>query len=209
MARNNKTRKGLGRKTFAFVLDGDTEKWYLQMLRQNEDIGAITIKPELGSKVLSEQFADVVDNAAKYDRSIWIIDLDVVLREARESGNGAVFINTFKGYLKKLEAYANVEVLVNTPCLEYWLLMHVADTGRFFAECGTVEKELRKFPVLENYAKTEKYFKTPGNDIYKRLRKLLPVGIENAKKRGNFDVSDMEKGKAEMYRIFEILGIQV
>ena len=159
--------------------------------------------------MLSEQFADVVDNAAKYDKSVWIIDLDVVLREERESGNGAAFMNRFKGYLKELERYTNVEVLVNTPCLEYWLLMHVADTGRYFAECGAVERELRRFPVLENYTKTEKYFKTPGNDIYKRLRKLLPAGITNAAKRGNFDVSDMEKGKAEMYKIFEILGIQI
>lgn len=35
------------RKTYAFVGDGETELWYLQMLKKNEKRLTVTIKPEL------------------------------------------------------------------------------------------------------------------------------------------------------------------
>jgi hypothetical protein len=42
--------KGTGRKTFAIVVDGETERWYLQMLHRNEKIKGISIQPELPTK---------------------------------------------------------------------------------------------------------------------------------------------------------------
>jgi hypothetical protein len=82
MARSSSGKRGTGRKTFAIVVDGETELWYIQMLRKHEAISGVSIQPELPKKKrLAEQFDAVVANSKIYDHSIWIIDLDVVIRE--------------------------------------------------------------------------------------------------------------------------------
>lgn len=52
--------------TFAFVVDGETEVWYLQMLKRNERELRLNIKPEIpGKKSLKEQFELVMDLAER------------------------------------------------------------------------------------------------------------------------------------------------
>lgn len=97
MARNNIKRKGTGRKTIAILVDGETEKWYLDMLRS----------------------------------------------------------------------------------------------------------------ILNGYEKTEKYFIEKNPDIYKRLRPHLVTALKNAPKRGDFDVQNPETAKAEMYKLFHLLGLKI
>ncbi|WP_040626672.1 hypothetical protein [Mucilaginibacter paludis] len=66
--RNKGVRKGTGFKTYAVVVDGQTEMWYLQMLKRNEPNCTITVKPELPKKktlddqcrLVSRQFDIVV-----------------------------------------------------------------------------------------------------------------------------------------------------
>ena len=209
MFRSKGVHKGRGKRTYAFIVDGDTEKWYLQMLRANEDLKTIAIKPELARKTLDEQFQYVKSLADKYDKCIWIVDLDTVIRDAKESKAGEDILNKFKFHRKELRKIDNVEVLVNTPCLEYWFLMHILNSGKYFPECDPISKELKKSEVLSDYIKTEKYFKTPGKDIYKRLRPYLSNAIKHAQLRGGFDEQDFEKGRAEIYEIFNLLNIQV
>lgn len=63
MARRRK-RKIQGGKTYAFVVDGQTEVWYLQMLKRNERELKIDIKPELpNKKSLEEQYRLVEERA--------------------------------------------------------------------------------------------------------------------------------------------------
>ena len=71
MSRPRNIRKKI--PTFAFVVDGQTEIWYLQMFRKNEqkDKGIkINIKPEIPQKKkLEDQFATVCKQAnSEYDR---------------------------------------------------------------------------------------------------------------------------------------------
>lgn len=202
MARNNTKRKGAGRKTFGIIVDGETELWYLQMLRRNEDIAGITIKPDLPQKKkLSDQFKEVKYNAKIYDLSIWIVDLDVVIREEA--------IDKLGKYLAEAGAIDNIHILINTPCLEFWFLLHVEDTGKYYADGRSIEKELAKYESLKDYSKSEKYFVNKRLDIYKRLKPYLNTGITNALKRGSFDPSNPKQGKAEIYKLFEILGLHV
>lgn len=202
MARNNTKRKGAGRKTFGIIVDGETELWYLQMLRRNEDIAGITIKPDLPQKKkLSDQFKEVKSNAKIYDLSIWIVDLDVVIREEA--------IDKLGKYLAEAGAIDNIHILINTPCLEFWFLLHVEDTGKYYADGRSIEKELAKYESLKDYSKSEKYFVNKRLDIYKRLKPYLNTGITNALKRGSFDPSNPKQGKAEIYKLFEILGLHV
>ena len=200
MARNSASR-GSGRKTYAILVDGETEMWYLQMLRRHENVPGISIQPELPKrKTLKDQYEAVKSNAGIYDYSIWVLDLDVVLKLGATS--------ELKRYLNDLKKIKKVHVLINTPCLEYWFLQHVKDTGAYYPECEPAGKELKKSNPLKDYEKSEKYFvRTP--DIYLRLRPYLNTGISNALKRGKFDINYPEQGKAELHLLFEILGIKV
>lgn len=196
------TKKGLGRKTFALVVDGETELWYMQMLKKNETIQGISIQPELPKKkTLEEQFELVKTNAKIYDLSIWVVDLDVIITERK--------IADFKKYKKEAKDIEKIHILVNTPCLEFWLLMHVKDSGRYFRECDPVGKELKGYDPLRDYEKSEKYFVRSNPDIYKRLKPYLKVGITNSIKRGDFDTENPEQAKAEFHKIFGLLGIKI
>jgi hypothetical protein len=157
--RSSSKIKGTGRKTFAIVVDGETEMWYLQMLHRNEKIKGISIQPELPSKKkLADQFNAVKSNAQIYDLSIWIIDLDVVIKENK--------IAELNKYLTEAKSDNKIRIFVNTPCLEFWFLSHVKDSGKYYANGESLIKELTKCDPLKDYAKSEKYFIRDTPDIY-------------------------------------------
>ena len=47
---------------YAIVVDGETEFWYIQMLKRNERLISVDLKPEIPQrKKLSEQYAKVIE----------------------------------------------------------------------------------------------------------------------------------------------------
>ncbi|RPD41955.1 RloB family protein [Chitinophaga barathri] len=200
--RSNNKRKGTGRTTYAILVDGETEKWYLEKLRQYENPAGITIKPDLPDKTkLADQFRSVKKNAEIYDVSVWIIDLDVVLREEN--------IDELGKYIEEAAENKRIRILINTPCLEFWFLQHVQDTGRYFPDGVAVTNELKKCEPLKQYEKSKRYFVSGTPDIYNRLRPHLNVAIQNAGRRGHFDIQNPQTAKAEIYKLFSILGIEI
>ncbi|WP_316838873.1 RloB domain-containing protein [Pedobacter gandavensis] len=202
MRQNKVPKRRPGRKTFSIVVDGETEFWYLQKLKTNEDLKGISIQPELPKrKKLADQFEIVKANTITYDVSIWIVDLDVVIAQ-----NTLAELNKF---ILEVKGNDNIKILINAPCLEFWFLMHVSDQGKYYSECGSVGRQFTNFCLLTDYAKSEKYFIRTNPDIYKRLRPNLQIAISNAKRRGSFDIDQPRQAKAEIYKIFEILGIDL
>src|SRR5690606_979721 len=161
------------------------------------------------NKKLSEQFESVIENSKIYDEVVWLIDFDTIVKETREAKPGS------KTALQELEQYkshidkniTNVELFVNTPCLELWILLHFETTGKFFPNCTDAEKILKK-SYIKDYEKSEKFYKKRSNDIYKLLSDKKEFAIENAKKLGEFDVNNPNKSISEMYKIFEKFGIK-
>ncbi|MCZ4695014.1 RloB domain-containing protein [Ancylomarina euxinus] len=207
--RNSRQLKGEGKKVYGIIVDGQTEKWYLQLLTQQENLKNIQIKPDLVTKAkLIDQYNLVIEAEKHYDKVIWIVDLDVILKEEaekKEGGNSP--LQEFNSYYKKLNAMQNVEVLINTPCLEYWYLLHIKDTSDFYTLYKEMLVELRNEPI-EHYKKTEKYYKS-GTNIYSRLKPNLSVAYERAKALGQYDPENPRTAKAEIYRLFEILNIEL
>lgn len=185
---------------FAVVVDGKTEYWYLKMMQRNERNPKIDIKPEIPQKKkLVDQFKKVKELSKIYDKAIWIIDLDVILKESR--------LQEFLDYKKTIErSIKNVITIINQPCLEYWLLLHFTFKSPHFSNCDEAEKLLSTY--LSDYSKTQKYFTNQDNDIYLKTRKNLPLAIENSKKLGRFNSDNPYKGYSEMYKIFQGLGIE-
>lgn len=172
---SRKFKKRVPVPSFAFVVDGETEIWYLEMLKRNERGINLRIKPEIPQKKgLDDQFELVCNLASsEYDRVYWIVDLDTIIKESNEAPAGVKTPLTsffeMKTYLS--DKLQNVQVIVNNPCLEFWFLLHLKRTSRYYRRCSDVTRELKK--LLKGYEKTERYFTKRDNDIYLQLKPYL------------------------------------
>ena len=203
-------RRGEKRQTqqaFAVVVDGETEYWYLQMLKHNEPNIPFKIKPQiLQKKNIKQQYELVTDlSEEEYDKVFWIVDLDVLLKEEREKRNSTSPLQQFLNYYKSLSKQKKIVVIVNNPCLESWFLLHFQKTNKVFTACTDAEKQVSQH--LEGYEKTEKFFKK-DNDIYKQLKPYLQTAKENATALGSFDTYNHSKAMCEMPLLFQELKLK-
>lgn len=204
--RKPKPRSSFG-PSYALVVDGETEVWYFQMLKQFEDKKGqfrINIKPEIPqNKTLEGQFELVKELAgSEYKRVFWIVDLDTIQKESREVKRGERAAITIFSQLRQelVDNFINVTVIVNNPCLEYWFLLHFKSIVRQFENCSRAGENLSKH--IPDYQKTERFFKREHNDIYTRLRPHLEHAIVNSEKHGKFDASNPDKAMCEMHEFF-------
>ena len=196
------------KQSFAVVVDGETEKWYLEMLKQNEPDVLFNITPKiLQKKNINQQYELVTDlSEEEYDKVFWIVDLDVLLKEEREKKNSTSSLQKFLTYWQQLSKQNKVVVIVNNPCLEYWFLLHFQKTNKVFTACTDAEKEASQH--LKGYEKTEKFFKKSNNDIYKQLKPYLQTAVSNATALGTFDPYNYSKAMCEMPLLFQALQIR-
>lgn len=191
--------------TLAFVVDGDTEVWYLNMLKRNERKIRVSIKPEIpNKKSVEEQYNLVCDLAGKeFTKIFWVIDIDTVIKEENEAPKGKKSpLKTFEECRTDLITnYPNVVVIVNNPCLEFWFLLHFEKTSKYFNTCSSAETELKKH--LKNYEKTQKFFTKQNDDIYLKLKPNLKNGLTNSIALGNFDNENPKKAMCEMELLFQ------
>ena len=193
-------------KAFAFVVDGDTEVWYLQMLKRNERTLNINIEPKLPTKKsISDQYKMVEELAVDYTKVFWIVDYDVIIKETREAKKGTETSEQLFIRLKeKVEKNENVIVIVNNPCIEFWFLLHFEKTTKLFTDCNSAEKQLKKH--ITDYEKTRKYFTKQDNDIYLKLKENVQVATQNSKGL-KFRKANTNKAICEMNLFFKISEI--
>ena len=200
-------RNKLTKQAFAVVVDGQTEYWYLQMLKQNEPNILFDITPKiLQKKNIDQQYELVIAlSEEEYDKVFWIVDLDVFLKEEREKKSNSSSLQKFLAYYKSLSKNQKVVVIVNNPCLEYWFLLHFRKTTKVFAACADAEKEVSQH--LKGYEKTEKFFKKSNNDIYKQLKPYFQTAVSNATALGSFDTHNHSEAMCEMFLLFKTLQL--
>lgn len=208
MSRSNRNKR-YGKKKYSVIVDGKTEKWYLDSLKKEENIKEVAILPELPQKRnLQEQYKDVCSRAKNYDKVYWIVDLDVILKQTKEyRGGGKIPIEEFNILRRNLETLNNVKVIVNNSCLEFWYLLHFTYTTRKFNNCNEVIRELKKH--FSEYEKTENFYIKSKPNLYQRLKEQLPKALENAKKLGNYNPYEYDNSISEMFLFFEdIVSLQ-
>lgn len=194
--------------TIALVVEGETEMWYLQMLKKNEERThnvRINIKPEIPqNSKLEDQYNLVLDLAIENKAVFWILDFDTILKETREwTNSGKSPLVEFLEYRNKLlHNHENVKVLINNPCLEYWFLLHFVRTQKLYTNCESARKQLEN--KMPGYEKTQRYFKSKNNDIYARLKPALKNAIANATAFGGFDFNEPKRAMCEMDILFLI-----
>ena len=195
------------KQSFAVVVDGETEYWYLQMLKHNEPNIPFNIKPQiLQKKNIKQQYELVTDlSEEEYDKVFWIVDLDVLLKEEREKKSNPSSLQMFLSYWQQLSKQNKVVVIVSNPCLEYRFLLSFQKTNQVFTACTDAEKQVSQ--KLKGYEKTEKFFKK-DNDIYKQLKPYLQTAKENATALGSFDTYNHSKAMCEMPLLFQELKLE-
>jgi len=204
-----------GKKAAALVVDGECEKWYIRQLGKYESEKIhFTLKPELpNGKSLDDMYNEVkkLSTKGEYDIVFWIVDFDVIIKETKKEKKGIeTKLDKFRKYYRSIDN-DKIIIIINNPCLEYWFLQHYNKTARYFPTCKEVEKELKK--NIKDYKKEETFYNRcdRGKDIYLSLKPRLSNAIANSKKlKIDFSKSDVkyyEIGLAEMYKLFEKLGI--
>ena len=195
------------KQSFAVVVDGETEYWYLEMFKRNEPNIPFKIRPQiLQKKNIDQQYKLVTElSEEEYDKVFWIVDLDVLLKEEREKNNSTSSLQKFLNYYKNLSKQKKIVVIVNNPCLEYWFLLHFQMTDKVFTASTNAEKQVSQH--LKGYEKTEKFFKKSNNDIYKQLKPHLQKAINNATALGSFDTHNHSEAMCEMPLLFQALQL--
>ena len=178
----------------------------MQLLKQHETL-SIHLEPKLPQKKkLQDQFEMIKTLAEESEIVFWIVDFDTILKETRETKKGnKTPLQEFQELYKKCKNNEKIMIIVNNPCLEYWFLQHFEQTSKYFATYDKLEKPLKKH--LPDYEKTEKYYKNSRQNIYQKLKSNLSIAITNAENLGDFTLGNVQTGMAEMYKIFNILGI--
>lgn len=194
---------------YAIVVDGETEFWYVQMLKRNEKLDSVDLKPEIPQrKKLSEQYEKVIELSKDYDKVYWIIDFDVINKETREEKKGKkTALQELKEYFESFsKKYDNlVIVIINNPCFEYWLLLHFEFTSKLYPSYRELVKQLKKY--LPDYDKSRIYYTKQNNDIYLRLSPRMPTAISNAKKLKMFNLDNPNTGISQMHFLLENIGL--
>jgi hypothetical protein len=190
---------------YAIVVEGETEFWYIQMLKRNQRLVNIDLKPEIPQrKTLQDQYEKAIELSKDYDKVYWIIDFDIINKESRERKRGAkTTLQDLKAYCDNIERnFKNIIiVIINNPCFEYWLLLHFEATSKFYYSYDELFKQLRKY--LPDYDKSQIYYTKQNNDIYLRLASKLPNAIANANRLTGFDFDNPNRGVSQMHLLFK------
>ncbi len=189
---------------YAVVVDGETEVWYLQMLKRNERDIRVSIKPEIPSKKsITEQFNLVCELAVKeFTKVFWLLDLDTVIRESNAviKGKSSPLL-LLEQYRQQLtNNYPNAIIIINNPCLEFWFLLHFENTTKVFNSCMSAVAALKTH--IKNYEKSQRFFTQYNNDIYMRLKPYLKQALQNSKALGRFNSQYPSKALCEMQLFF-------
>lgn len=134
-----------------------------------------------------------------YDIVFWVIDLDVVLKENEEKKTNKPFNFLQKYIITSRKLYPNLKICVNTPCLEFWYLLHFENTQKFYRKCDEVTRALKKH--LPDYEKTKRFYLQRNPLLYEVLRPNLSTALERASHLPPFHVANPAKPQAGIHEV--------
>lgn len=208
-----KIKKRVAKKTIAVIVDGQDEKWYIQKAKEHYPCEAIkhaSIQPEMAEK---KKVQDLFDTAheridAGFDHVILMVDMDDPLNKPAEFERFKVLYEQYRrakcnNITPANRWMKNLIVIVNSPCLEYWYLLHFGKTTKFYDDYASLRNDLRRIPDMSRYEKSEDYYlRSP--DIYQKLdgtSNRLQAARNNA---FPFSLAECrEKGCSEMNQLFD------
>lgn len=207
------------RNAIVVIVDGEDEKWYVEKVKEHypsKTLKETSIKPEFPEKKrVDNLFAFAKQKTEQeYNKVVLILDMDTILSDGQEFEKFKLYFEKYQEVLnenlspRQKSKYGWMEkllLIVNTPCLEFWYLLHFGKTTKFYADYDALKPALRRLPGFEAYEKREGFYKK-SPDIYNRLGGLDGVlaACNNAEQ---FSLDDAKsKGVSEMYKFFKFFG---
>jgi len=204
MSRKNKrgSQKPRVNKSYALIVEGETEFWYINKIKEQEKDKRLDLQPELPQKKNLEEICKSIKKleGEGYEKIFWIIDLDTIIKEAKEATKKEeTKLSKLRMYYNDLKN-ENVIIIINNPCLEYWFLQHYTRTAKYFRSYKDVEKELKKNKDIKDYEKTQTFYKkcNGGKGIYSLLKPNLKTAIDNSKELKKIDFSKSDINEYEI-----------
>jgi hypothetical protein len=180
-----KRRSASAGDTFLVVTEGTvTEPTYFTLLRTELQLKAVTVKiqPSLSSdpRHVVNAAADEVkqlakrarkhllanDEVSKYDHVWAVIDTDVAVR------------NGIWNEVVQLAKAKKVKLAHSTPCIEFWLLLHLGYTTRADLVDGTTSKKAVEVELGHTYST----HKATAEEAMKLFLDKWPDAVRNAEK---------------------------
>ena len=214
------------KRAVVVIVDGQDEQMYLEQAKcyycsSKPELRSIKVKPELPEKKKKKKVKELFDFAKKklqeeYTDVILILDFDGPLDSQNEFEQFKKYYEKYKLIkenklpTKDIRGYKwmeNITLIINSPCLEYWFLLHFATSNitKFYQTYKPeLEKDVKKLPNFKDYDKSEDFYqKTP--DIFTRLG-----GIDNLtnarkyKENQKFELDTCKtRGVSEMAKLFD------
>lgn len=212
MARKTTPRKS--NPSIVVIVDGKDEKWYVQKVKEHYPsaiLHQVKIVPELAQKKKIDQlFDDAKDKLGKgYTQAVLIVDFDDIGKDGRELKRFKELYTQYAGVKGKNAAVGKsykwmekLTLIVNSPCVEFWYILHFDKTTKYYPDFAQLKQDLRKIPALHDYDKGEEYYNN-NPDIYMRLGG--DNGLKKARKNAvSFDLEQCKsKGFSEMNKLFD------
>lgn len=195
------------RQSIVIIADGIDEKLYVEHIKRiypSQSLSKAAIKPELPQKKKVKELFDLAKQRIEEGNShvILILDLDEALSKQQEYSHFVNFYNRAQAINKRAsDKWMNsLTVIVNSPCLEYWHLLHFVKTRKFYHSFAQLLPDLRRH--LPDYCKSEVYY-TGANHICQKLG-----GLNGLKRACNnafpFNLANCrQEGCSEMYKLFD------
>lgn len=203
--------------TIALIVDGKDEKWYLEKVKQHspsKSMSFMRIEPDFPDKKKVDDLFTYARNKVEdsFFKVILVLDMDNILKVNSEFERFKIHFERYNGahnYILKGNAKArhgwmkNLLLVINSPCLEYWYLLHHSKTRKFYRDFNELLPDLRKCPHMNDYVKKEEYYKK-SPDIIERLEGM--DGIDRACQNSiEFCMEHAkDRGVSEMYKIFDL-----
>ena len=151
MSRDRKPKRKVN-PTYCILVDGQTEQWYLQLMKQHENVRTINIKPELFSKKkLQDQYEFVKEYSSMYDKVVWIIDFDTLIKEHTTEEIVTVLAHEIGHYKMKYTLKGIVMSVLQTGIMLYIISLFIGNpvlSEALGAEQGSFHMGILAFGLL-------------------------------------------------------------
>jgi hypothetical protein len=173
---NFSTRKKRNSKNIIIVCFGETEKYFLENLKEfnkNHNSNDGKYIKEIIDYECDSKLGEAVENVKKkhpFEKIYFFTDGDMKNQEQN---------------LKKLDKLDDKIRIFFKPCFEIWYLLHYEDLEKqTFNACGEVIKKISDH---------DKFYKKPAKDYFEKIKEYLEVALERSKNETHTNI----------YKLFE------
>ena len=163
----------------------DGKQAYSITIAKGNDTDPLKLVKSLNKEILKREL-----DLSNGDKAFCVFDADV-------NPNKNKIINEAKKYAKD----TGIEIIVSTPCIELWFLLHYDYTTAYLSNIDAIKRLKQYYPKYEKNINIYPEISDKLNDAINRAKKLEKYRIDNNRQLGTVEANP----HTEMYKIVEYL----